>query len=445
MAKTYYTKVYGCQMNYADAERIDFIMQESGFTKSLTHQNADIVIVISCSVREKAEQKVYSWVNQLSNDKIIILTGCMVRRDFKDSEHKNTDQNLKKIKRICPNIRYFIPIKDIKSIATTIKNSIGELEQGSSKISENYLTTPQVFSKDSITAYIPIMTGCAQFCTYCIVPFARGEEISRETKDIIYDVKSALELGKTHIVLLGQIVNKWIDPISKLSFVGLLKEICSINQDFWLTFLSPHPNYVTNELLDFIVYEPKMLKYLGLPLQHGDNGILKQMNRGYNVEKFINQIKYLQATYQKSEMSEIIPLYLTTDIIVGFGDENEESFLKTYQLLKEIQFNQVFVAYYSERPYTPASISIPDKVAINTKIERKNKIRTLTEKIYACKNKKLVGKIVPCRSHDNHRGITYSNQYVELDQIPQELVGKLISIKITYGGRYGIKGKLVFV
>ncbi len=432
-------------MNYADAERIDYIMQDAGYKKLTKHDNADIIIVVSCSVRAKAEQKVHSWINQLPSEKTIVLTGCMVRRDFKDSECQNTNKNLKYIKRICPNIKHYIPIKSINNIVKIIENSIGEQKKGSASTSKNYLTTPQIFSDKSITAYIPIMTGCAQFCTYCIVPFARGEEISRKTDEILNDVKLALKEGKTHIVLLGQIVNKWIDPVSKLTFVELLKKICLIDNDFWLTFLSPHPNYVTKELLDFIISEPKMLKYLGLPLQHGDNHILKQMNRGYSVEKYTEQIEYLRSTYNSNNLSKNVPLYLTTDIVIGFGDESEESFQTTYALLKQLRFNQVFVAYYSERPYTQASISIPDKIPINTKIERKNKIRKLTEKIYFEENEKLIGKVLPCRAHDIHRGITYSNQYIELDPIHSNLVGKLINVKITYGGRYGIKGKLVSV
>ena len=289
------------------------------------------------------------------------------------------------------------------------------------------------------------MTGCAQFCSYCIVPFARGEEISRTTAEIIADIKNALDSNKTHIVLLGQIVNKWKDPQTGVSFLQLLKQICKIKADFWMTFISPHPNYINNELLKFIVDEPKMLKYLGLPLQYGNNAILKQMNRGYTVEKYIEQIEYLKNYFAEQEVSSSCNLYLTTDIIVGFGNETETTFNETYTLLEKIRFNQVFVASYSERQYTPASISIPDKIPLEIKTQRKNKIRALTERIYTEENKKLVGKILQCRSHDSHRGITYANQYIELDQIPPNLVGQIINVKITYGGRYGIKGKLVSV
>lgn len=432
-------------MNYADAERIDTLLQKAQYTKQTSHKDADIIIVITCSVRDKAEQKVYSWVNQLPKEKTVVLTGCMLRRDFKDLECQNSSKNLKKLQRICPNIDYFIPIKEINSLVKTLENSIGEEEKGSYKHSPNYLTTPQTFSKDSITAYIPIMTGCAQFCSYCIVPFARGEEISRTTVEIISDVKNALKSNKTHIVLLGQIVNKWKDPQTGVSFLQLLKQICKIKADFWMTFISPHPNYIDKKILKFIVDEPIMLKYLGLPLQYGNNAILKQMNRGYTIEKYIDQINYLKAFFAEQEISTKINLYLTTDIIVGFGNETEETFNQTYELLKTLRFNQVFVASYSERPYTPASISIPDKIPLEIKTRRKNKIRALTEKIYTEENQKLVGKTLPCRAHDSHRGITYANQYIELDQIPQNLVGQVIDVKITYGGRYGIKGKLVSV
>lgn len=212
-----------------------------------------------------------------------------------------------------------------------------------------------------------------------------------------------------------------------------------------MTFLSPHPNYMTDELLRFIVDEPKMLKYLGLPLQYGDDKVLKQMNRKYTVKEYKRQIAYLKKYFGEQESNSTVNLYLTTDIIVGFGNETEETFNKTYKLLQKIRFNQVFVASYSERPYTPASISVPDSIPLEIKTQRKNRIRKLTEKIAKEENQKLVGKTISCRAHDSHRGITYANQYIELDSVPSNLISKQIDVKITYGGRYGIKGTPVFV
>lgn len=433
-------------MNITDSNRIRTILDNAGFTETKSVEDTDIFIAVSCSVRERAEAKTLNHIRDLKRSRgknkpvLTVLTGCMVRRDHKNSVCKNTQENVRNLKQKSGNsIDIYIDLRDIKRLPQKL-SKLGKGSDSPITINErtpsSYLQLQQKHTPDGIEAYIPIMTGCSQFCTYCIVPFSRGEEFCRTKKAIIADVETALSSGKKIIVLLGQIVDKWSQDGK--TFLDLLKSVCRIDGEFFVTFLSPHPSFITNEIIDYIFKEPKMLKYLGLPLQAGSNRILKKMNRTYTTRKYLKLIDYIRS----KEMNTGKLLYLTTDIIVGFPSETKNEFNETVEILNQIQFNKVFLAYYSERPFSIAAKVFPDDIPLAEKKKRKQILIEVTDKIFESKNKALLGKEVTVIAKTQKIGFMDTYQFVEILNLPPNSIGKVLKGKITYGGRYGIRVKV---
>jgi len=446
-------------MNYADSERIQTVFNKAGYTKVHDPLLCDVIVILSCSVRQKAEEKVIGWINNIrkhiqektGHQPIIILTGCMVRRDYENNNSIKSTKYNTVLKRKLKNSIIVIDIRQISDIIRTIKctkRGVGdnkfEIPHPYNRIielPENYLSIPPTFSNNDIIAYIPISTGCNQFCTYCIVPFARGSEYCRPTTEILKDVKSALLKGKKIIILLGQIVDKW--SYDSYKFYDLLSEILENNEDFWLSFLSSHPSYMDENVLRLIVENPKMLKFLGLPLQSGDNHVLKRMNRGYSFPdylKIINKLKQINNEYPQKTVNDI---YITTDIIVGFCDETKKEFENTYKNLKKVVPHRIFLAPYSNRPGSIADKMYNDNVSPQTKKSRFKKIKALSEKFYYNYNHKLINTKILVRPKNLKMGITISNQFIELSEVIQTDIGQVRTALILKGNKYGISGKII--
>lgn len=331
-------------MNESDSQNIAEVLKKAGCEPAENEKNADLIIVNMCSVRQSAVNRVYGIVQKYK--KIIntehkiktILTGCILMKDREKFK------------------KFFDFILDIKTLPNWPK-----LLKIKSKTKKFFNTKPKYFQKN--IAYVPIMTGCDNFCSYCVVPFTRGKEISIPVNEIVKKVKNLIKRNYKEIVLLGQNVNKYKFEAKnqQINFVDLLKILSDIPGDFQISFLTNHPKNFSDELIELIANSKKIKKQIHLPVQSGDNEILKRMNRGYNREEYLELIRKIQ--------KRIPNVKISTDIIVGFPGETKKHFQNTVDLVKKIKFDNMYIAQYSPRPGT-AAFKLKDNVSQKEKKRR---------------------------------------------------------------------------
>jgi len=328
--KKYHIITYGCQMNESDSERLAAKLENKDYKPTEKIKMADLIVINICSVRQSAIDRVYSRIKQLKSLKIknlklkIILTGCILEKDKKQFE-KQVDE--------------IWPIINFKS---------------------------EVKHKSIKCVFVSIMTGCNNFCSYCVVPYTRGREKSRPVDEIIKEVKKLIKDGYKEIILLGQNVNSY-----KFGFPKLLQTISNLPGNFQIKFMTSHPKDMSDKLIKTIAENKKISKEIHLPVQSGDNNILKKMNRGYTVGDYKKLIKKIY--------KEIPEAIISTDVIVGFPGETKKQFENTVKLVKEIDFKQIYTARYSPRFGTTAS-KLENNVPDNEKIKRKRVILNLIKK-----------------------------------------------------------------
>jgi tRNA-2-methylthio-N6-dimethylallyladenosine synthase len=347
-------------MNKSDSERIATVLQENKFKEASNLNEADLILVNMCSVRQSAVDRVYGLIPKLKalktkNKKLkTILTGCILKEDRKKLSKKfDLIFDIKKLplfSKILKENRSYGPVCRSK---TSLENNCDYL-----KIQPKYQTFPK--------AFVPISTGCNNFCSFCVVPFTRGKEISRPAKEIILEIKNLIKRGYKEIVLLGQNVNSYcsFSPLlakKRINFPALLKLIDQLPGDFQISFLTSHPKDFSEELIEVISKSKKIKKEIHLPVQSGDNQILKKMNRGYTREEYLNLIKKIR--------KKIPNVKISTDIIVGFPSETKKQFENTVDLVKKAKFEKIYVAKYSPRKGTVAA-KMKDNVSLKEKKRR---------------------------------------------------------------------------
>lgn len=331
---TYKIVTFGCQMNISDSQRLATSLEKKGY--QLNEDDPDLVFINVCSIRQSAVDRALA-VAKKYRDKKVIFTGCVIE-----------------------------PNEQTKSLADLM--------------GPNYL---EIQPKKDSFAGVPIMTGCDNYCTYCVVPYTRGREVFRSKQDIIKEVKFFLEDHK-EIWLLGQNVNSHPD------FADILKEINDIPGDFWVRFTSSHPKDFNEEIISAMKL-PKITEYLNLPVQSGDNNVLKRMNRPYNITEYKTAIKKIR---------EAIPdIAISTDVIVGFPGETEEEFQNTVNLFKEIKYDMAYISIYSPRPKTPAA-KMPDQVPQPEKKRRKDLLNDILRQTALKQNQKFIGKELDILVHE---------------------------------------------
>lgn len=330
----------GCQQNIAESQELEKKLQEFGGKKTADIKSADFLMVNACSVRQKPMDRIFgiikNWEKLKTKNKKVktAITGCVLPAD------------MKKLKQ-----RFDLVLK------------IGDTKSFEKFIKKNYSPLPQT-SKLKSLGYIPIMEGCNNFCSYCAVPYTRGREKSFPKVEIIKNIKSALRSGKKEILLLGQNVNSYSG-----GFVNLLKEIIKIPGDFKISFLSPHPKDTSEKLIRLITASDKFKKEFHLPLQAGNDRILKLMNRPYTTKEYEEKVEMIR---------KYIPdIYLSTDVIVGFPTETKKEFEDTYKFCKKLKFKKAFVSQYSPRPGTYSAKNLTDDVSPTEKKRRWEKLNNL--------------------------------------------------------------------
>jgi len=351
--RKYFIFTYGCQMNESDSERIAGYLKKIGYQSADSEKQADLIVLNMCAVRQSAVERAYGKINNLNklkkqNKKIkIIATGCILPFDKK---------RLKQL------VDYVIPIKNLLDWQKILKNK--EIKNVSHI--GYFKILPQQSSK--ISAFIPISFGCNNLCFYCAVPYTRGKLICRSSQDILKEVKLNIKKGIKEIWLLGQNVNDY--KFGNVDFGKLLKTINDISGNFWIRFTSPHPSNFSDKLIETIAKCPKITPYFNLPLQSGDNEILKKMNRGYTAQKYGLLIKKIRSAFKKyREGTEKDPT-ISTDIIVGYPGETKKQFKNTADLFKRIKFEMAYISKYSPRKGTFAEKNLKDNVKAKEKEKR---------------------------------------------------------------------------
>ena len=435
--KTYYIHTYGCQANYRDEEIISGILTKAGFAKA-NDENADIIILNTCAVRENAEDKVFGKIGELkaikakNKNAIIAICGCMVQQIH----------IINKILDIYKHVDLIFGTHNITDLPKLLdeiilkRNKIVDVKSQPSLIEENLPST----RLSSFKAFVNISYGCDKFCTYCIVPYTRGKERSRKMEDILKECRELKEAGYQEVTLLGQNVNAYGKDIKDgTTFAKLLEEVAKLNIPR-IRFLTSHPWDFKEEMIDVIAKYDNIMKYIHLPVQSGSSEILKLMGRRYTSEQYKQLVKLIR--------SKIKDVYLSTDIIVGFPNETEEQFQETLEMVKFAQYDSAFTFIYSPRNNTPAAKMV-DNVTREEKSSRFKRLVAELEKSVSASSMAMVGKtfkvlVEGASEKDNSMlsGYTEGNKLVHFKG-DLSLVGKIVDVKIIASHTYSLIGELI--
>ena len=429
--KKLFIETYGCQMNVADSEVVASIMQMAGYELCENEDDAQAIFLNTCSIRENAENKIYNRLETLHAEQkkgrqlILGVLGCMaerVREDLINNHHANL---------VCGPDSYL-----------DLPDMIAQCENGTNACNIELSTTetyrdviPQRIGANRVSGFVSIMRGCNNFCHYCIVPYTRGRERSRDVDSILREVKDLHDRGFKEVTLLGQNVNSYgLTPAGKrieggCSFAELLRKVAQSVPDMRVRFTTSNPEDMTDDILYAVAEEPNLCKHIHFPAQSGSSKILKLMNRKYTREQYLERVEAIR---------RIIPgCGLTTDIFVGYHDETPEDFAETLSLVRECMFDSAFMFKYSERPGTYAAKHLPDNVSEEVKIERLNELIKLQTEVSAEQNRKDVGKTFEVlvegfskRSREQLMGRTEQNKAVVFDKNGHH-IGERVMVKIT--------------
>ena len=440
----YIVLTMGCQLNENDSEKISGMIEEMGYTRTDKIEEADLIAFNTCCVRENAEDRLFGKLGEVKKYKeekgtIIAIGGCMM-------QEKHMVEKLKKSYPFFdivfgPHTLYKFP-EDVYNTLTTRKRIEDILD-----IDGEIIEGLPIRRDDKIKASVAIMNGCNNFCTYCIVPYVRGRERSRKAEDIIKEIEGLAKQGYKEITLLGQNVNSYMrverekgEDVGQIdSFAKLLRKVNEIPGIERIRFISPHPKDFTDDVIEAIRDCDKVCKIIHLPLQSGSSKVLKDMNRKYTKEQYLQLV---------DKMKNKIPnVAFSTDIIVGFPGETEEDFEDTLDVVEKVCFEQVFMFIYSRRVGTPAD-KMENQVPEAIKQERFNRLKELVESQIELNNKKFVGTkqkvLVEGKSKTNENmltGRTDTNKVVNFEG-PDELIGKMVDLKIASEHMWYLKGEI---
>ncbi|MDR2828585.1 MAG: tRNA (N6-isopentenyl adenosine(37)-C2)-methylthiotransferase MiaB [Acholeplasmatales bacterium] len=435
--KTYFIYTFGCQGNVADSEIFEGILNAASFTLSNDPSLADIIILNTCAIRESAEDRVWGELGRLKKYKLsnpnllLVLAGCMSQEEA----------TITKVLKTYPHVDIILGTHNINKILDYIKNAYFNKE----RVVEVFSSSNSVISSlpktrpSSFKAYINIMYGCDEFCTYCIVPYTRGKERSLLKESILEEINALIKQGCLEIVLLGQNVNAYgKDCYSNYSFGNLLEDIALTNIPR-IRFTTSHPHDLDLLTIQIMSKYPNIMPHFHLPVQSGSSNILLKMNRHYTKEDYISKVKLLK---------QYIPtISITTDIIVGFSYETESDFEDTLSLVKEVEFEGAYTFMYSKREGTPAA-RFDNQVDASVSKERLLRLNELTNELTLKANKKYDGKIVEVlvegkASKGNNILYGYSKNYKLVNfEGDESLIGKLVNVKINKIRTWFLLGEL---
>ena len=434
MSKKFYIETYGCQMNVADSEVVAAIMQTADCQMTDDWHEADIILLNTCSIRDNAEQKVVSRLRELraltrkEHRPTMGVIGCMAERMGEEL------------------------IKDYKvdfvagpDAYMDIPNLLAQCEFGQKAINielsktETYREVMPARIGKSISGFVSIMRGCNNFCSYCVVPYTRGRERSRDVESILNEVRDLWAKGYKEVTLLGQNVNSW--QAGELDFADLLEMVAEAVPDMRIRFTTSHPKDMSDKTLETIARHKNLCRFIHLPVQSGSNKILKLMNRKYTREWYLDRIAAIR---------RILPdATIGTDVFCGFHDETLEDHAETLSLMREVGFDTAFMFKYSERPGTYAQKHLPDNIAEEEKVRRLNEIIALQNELSLASNRREIGKTVEVlvegfskRSHDDMFGRTSQYKTVVFPRAGRH-IGELVQVHVLEASAATLRGEIV--
>ena len=440
---TYFVQTWGCQMNEEDSEQMALYLEQIGLVRSESIVEAQVILLNTCSVRKKPEDKAFSMLGELAMvkqarpDTVIGVCGCMAQLRANE------------IRQRAPHVDFVIGTGNLSEIPALVQEAFADrrfqtrldLPERKGSIVEE-LPVRHVGRQSKLKAYIPIQYGCDKFCTFCIVPTTRGRERSRSTADILDEVKRLADNGTREVTLLGQTVNSYGKnmPEGKVPFSELLLLVSQIPGIERIRFTSPYPRDFKRDVIQAIRDIPQVMEHCHMPLQAGSDSELRRMKRLYTMESFGEIV---------AEMRQEIPgIAITTDLIVGFPDQTEEEFQAILQAVRDFRFDGAFMFAYSPRPGTPAA-DWPNQIPAQVKKERLNQLIALQKVITQEINDTLVGKefevLIEGPNHkDKSLMLGYTRDFRMMHfAAPAERVGRLANVKATRGHPWGLSGELV--
>ncbi|MFC1731715.1 tRNA (N6-isopentenyl adenosine(37)-C2)-methylthiotransferase MiaB [candidate division KSB1 bacterium] len=440
----YFIQTYGCQMNYSDSERITTVLHKMGYEKTDSYKTADLILLNTCSVKQNAENRVYGLgeifapMKKKNPNLRIGITGCMIK-----NESGIRDEVKHEVFRIMPTIDFVFRIKDLMQLPD-ILNKLHNVKgaEDIKDIQDYFKITPTIANISQI--FIPISSGCNNFCSYCIVPYARGREECRKMEDILDEVEKATKRGAKEINLVGQNVSTYnatdANPKSKEShFAQLLRKIDAVEGVDRIRFYTVHPKDMTDDVIDLYGELKSMVPHIHLPLQSGSENVLKRMNRDYTPNRFRRLVQKLRTRMPNISIS--------TDIIVGFCGESDKEFKESCDLIKELKIDLIYVSQYSERKGTLASKKFEDDIPAKVKKERFHHITNLMKGISHDYNQHFKGKKVRILVERIRKGYADGKipefKMARFKSDDSKLIGKYVDIKVDKAMEWCLEGKPV--
>lgn len=433
-----YVHTFGCQGNVSDGERMKGLLSDMGYVFVDDETEADLILLNTCAIREHAEDRVYGNIGRLKILKkqnpnlIICICGCMVQQ-------KHVEE---KIYKSYPYVTVVFGTHVIHKLPEFIYRALntGKRVYDTDNTNLEIAEGNNIWRDGSIRAWLPIMYGCNNFCSYCVVPYVRGRERSRKSEEIIKEAKHLISLGFKDITLLGQNVNSYGKGLEEdINFAKLLRMINSLEGDFTIRFMTSHPKDCTIELLDAMAECDKVAKHLHLPVQSGNNRVLKEMNRHYDREKYLSLIEYAR---------KVMPdLSITSDIIVGFPGETYEEFCDTLSLVEEVKYTSLYTFIYSSRKNTKAA-EMPDPISREEKGKWFDELLKLQENIAAQRTAKMNGEVYKVLAEEKSKtegwisGRTSGNVIIEFPA-DESVIGSFCEVLVNEPLNWIVKGEFI--
>jgi tRNA-2-methylthio-N6-dimethylallyladenosine synthase len=430
--KRFFIETFGCQMHVHDSEKVAGVLLDRGYTAALNPAEADLMLYNTCSIREKAAQKVFSRLGEwrgVSKNKIIGVLGCLAQQEGEDIFERAPWVSL-----VCGSASY-----------RKLPEFIAEIESGGRRVMGLDLDTDETFETDvtrrdnPFRAYLTIIEGCDYACSYCVVPHTRGPERSRGSAAVLSEARRLADAGYSEIQLLGQTVNSYRDPSPRhLDFAGLLYEVAAIEGIRRVRFTTSHPNDFCREIIDAIDATPVLCDHIHLPVQSGSTQILRAMRRTYTREEYLEKISWIRDARR--------PISITTDVIVGFPGETEKDFEESISLLESVGYDGVYAFTYSPRPNTTASAML-DAVPEAEKSRRLAILQERQRQIQSRRNGELVGEVFEVLVDGRHTarnqwaGRSTSNRVLNFTSSSENLLGEYVQVHVTRAAPYSLSGE----
>lgn len=442
----FYLKAFGCQMNVYDSVRISHLLLQAGMKETTNETEANVIILNTCYIREKASEKIFSelgrlyklYLRQKKPIPIFVVIGCVAKAEgtniFKRAPFVSIILSSQKYHLLPELLEQVLNRENKKKIPHIINTELSGLEK--------FDCLPKVKASDKV-AFVQIQEGCDKYCTYCVVPNTRGREISRSENDVIEEVKHLANLGAIEINLLGQNVDSYngvCESGEKSNLANLIKQIAKIDNIKRIRYTTSYPSDFSDDMIQVHKEETKLCKLIYLPIQSGSDEILHKMNRRYTTEQYLKLIEKLKKANEQIQIS--------SDFIVGFPGETDEDFERTLDIVKKVKFIQCYAFKYSRRPNTPAA-KMPNQIDDKIKEQRLLKLQLLLRKIQDDFNKTCIGKVIQIlltdKSKINNNMLIGKSEYLQpvIVKANTDLIGQIINVKVTDASYANLKGEII--